>query len=116
MPFNATVNRVFLQGKISDEPSWQQNANKRMLHFTLFTTEEIRKGDNYYEHIELHRIKIPADVMGDAPIQKGESAYIQGKMQTRIVFEYGVKMYRTEIVASSIEVLKIKSHSLNSAG
>jgi len=54
--------------------------------------------------------------VGDAPIQKGESAYIQGKMQTRIVFEYGVKMYRTEIVASSIEVLKIKSHSLNSAG
>ncbi|MBV8389740.1 MAG: single-stranded DNA-binding protein [Mucilaginibacter sp.] len=113
MPFNATVNRVFLLGQISDDPTWQQNAGKSMLYFTLDTTEEIKKGDSTLEHIEQHRIKIPADIAGNALIQKGKSVYIQGKVQTRGVFEDGVKMYRAEILVSSIEVLKTTSHKLN---
>lgn len=111
MPFNATVNRVFLLGKINDEPLWQQNGSKRMLYFTLATTEEIRKGENYYEHTELHWVKIPAEIAGDLPMQKGKWVYIQGKMQTRGVIENGVKMYRTEIVVSNIEVLKSRNHA-----
>lgn len=109
MPFNATVNRVFLMGKIIDEPLWAQKGNKRLLCFTLSTTEEIRKGETVLEHVEMHHIIIPAEVAGDIPFQKGKQVYIQGKIQTRPVFEDGVKLYRTEIWSTNIELLKTRS-------
>ncbi|HEY9003987.1 MAG TPA: single-stranded DNA-binding protein [Mucilaginibacter sp.] len=109
MPFNATVNRVFLLGKIADDPVWTQKGNKRLLCFTLSTTEEIRKGDTLLEHVENHRLIIPSDIVGDILVQKGKWAYIQGKIQTRVVFEDGVKLYRTEIWATNIELIKMSS-------
>ena len=109
MPFNATVNRVFLLGKIADDPVWTQKGNKRLLIFTLSTTEEIRKGEVLLEHIERHNLVIPSEIAGDVDIQKGKWIYIQGKIQTRPVFEDGVKLYRTEIWATNVELLKTKS-------
>jgi single-stranded DNA-binding protein len=109
MPFNSTVNRVFLLGKIADEPVWIQKGNKRLLCFTLTTTEEIKKGEKILEHIEMHHVIIPAEVAGDAAAMQGKWAYIQGKIQTRVVFEDGVKLYRTEIWSTNIELLKSKS-------
>lgn len=109
MPFNATVNRVFLMGKIADEPVWAQKGNKRLLCFTLSTTEEIRKGEALLEHVELHHIIIPSEIAGNTPFQSGKWVYIQGKIQTRPVFEDGVKLYRTEIWSTNIEFLKTKS-------
>lgn len=109
MPFNATVNRVFLVGKIIDEPVWAQKGNKRLLYFALSTTEEIKKGDALLEHIERHNIVVPSEIVGDALVQPGKWIYIQGKIQTRPVFEDGVKLYRTEIWATNIELLKTKT-------
>jgi single stranded DNA-binding protein len=109
MPFNATVNRVFLMGKITDEPAWTQKGNKRVLCFTLSTTEEIRKGEALLEHIEMHHVVIPAEIAGDMLFRKGKWVYIQGKIQTRPVLENGVKMYRTEIWSTNVELLKTKS-------
>ena len=109
MPFNATVNRVFLLGKIIDEPVWTQKGNRRVLCFTLATTEEIRKGEILLEHIEMHHLVIPVEIAGDTLVQKGEWVYIQGKIQTRPVFEDGVKLYRTEIWSTNIELLKTES-------
>jgi single stranded DNA-binding protein len=109
MPFNATVNRVFLLGKITDDPVWAQKGNKRVLYFTLATTEEIRKGETLLKHVELHHLIIPSEIAGDVSIQKGKWVYIQGKIQTRPVFEDGIKLYRTEIWSSNIELLKMKS-------
>lgn len=109
MPFNATVNRVFLMGKVTDDPVWAQKGNKRLLSFTLSTTEEIRKGEALIEHVERHNLIIPSEIVGDIAIEKGEWVYIQAKMQTRPVFEDGIKLYRTEIWATNIELLKTKS-------
>ena len=108
MPFNATVNRVFLLGRVADDPLWNQKGNKRVLCFNLTTTEEIRKGDTMLEHIEMHHIVIPSEIAGDTFFQVGEWVYIQGKIQTRPVFEDGVKMYRTEIWSTNIELLKMR--------
>jgi len=109
MPFNTTVNRVFLLGKIADDPAWAQKGNKRLLCFSLSTTEEIRKGEALLEHIETHHVVIPAEIAGDMLLRKGKWVYIQGKIQTRPVYEDGVKMYRTEIWSTSIELLKVKN-------
>lgn len=109
MPFNATVNRVFLIGKIIDQPLWAQKGNKRLLCFTLSTTEEIRKGEVLLEHVERHRIVIPSEIAGEALVQPGKWIYIQGKIQTRPVFADGVKLYHTEIWSTNIELLKTEN-------
>jgi single-stranded DNA-binding protein len=109
MPFNNTVNRVFLLGKIADDPAWVRKGNTRLLCFTLATTEEIKKGDALLEHMEMHHVVIPAEIAGDTLLPNGKWVYIQGKIQTRPVYEHGVKMYRTEIWSTSIELLKVKN-------
>lgn len=108
MPFNATVNRVFLMGEATDDPVWTQKGNKRLLSFTLSTTEVIRKGEALLEHVERHNLIIPSEIAGDIAIEKGKWVYIQGKIQTRPVFEDGVKLYRTEIWSTNVELLKTK--------
>jgi single-stranded DNA-binding protein len=109
MPFNATVNRVFLLGKIADDPAWVQKGNKRLLCFTLSTTEEIRKGEALIEHTEMHHVLVPGEMAADMPLQKGKWIYIQGKIQTRPVYEDGAKMYRTEIWSTNIERLQVEA-------
>lgn len=107
MPSNSTVNRVFLLGGIIDEPIWEQKGNRRILGFTLATTEEIRKGEALLEHIEKHHVVIPSEIAENIIPKKGDWVYIQGKIRTRIVFEDNVKLYRTEIWATNMELLKM---------
>lgn len=107
MSYNTGINRVFLLGNVSDDPTWQIIDGKRMLCFQLATTEEIKKGNGTYEHTEWHSIKMPPDLVKNRMhIQKDEQVYIQGKIQTRMVFEGGVKLYKAEILATSVEYLK----------
>jgi single-stranded DNA-binding protein len=103
MSFNTTVNRVFLMGKISDRPVWENIGQKKTLCFTLITEEEIRKGSNPLIHTEYHHVRVPAEIASGESLQKGMLIYIQGKIQTRIVFEDGVKLYRAEIWAHSVQ-------------
>jgi single-strand DNA-binding protein len=106
MPSNTTVNRVLLLGNIIDEPVLVQKNNKQTLCFTLTTSEEIRKGETLLEHVEKHHIVAPGGMPENISVQKGAWVYIQGKIRTRVVFEDGVKLYKTEILATTIEVVK----------
>lgn len=90
-------------GKISDRPVWETIGQKKTLCFTLTTEEEIRKGSNPLIHTEYHHIRVPAEIASGESLQKGTLVYIQGKIQTRVVFEDGVKLYRAEIWAHSIQ-------------
>lgn len=114
MPFNATVNRVFLLGKIIDGPVSVKKGKRLVFCFTLTTTEEIRKGVAIVEHIEMHHLVIPVEIAGDTPFHKGDWVYIQGKIQTQPVFEDGVKLYRTEIWSTNIELLTTRSPAVHS--
>lgn len=107
MSFNTGINRVFLLGTVSENPAWHIVEGQRMLCFTLITTEEVKKGNGSYEHTERHTIKISPEVFKNKiHIEKDDTVYLQGKIQTRVVFENGVKLYKTEILANSIEHLK----------
>ena len=107
MSYNTGINRVFLLGNVSDDPAWQIIGGQRMLCFQLSTTEEIKKGNGTYEHTEFHCIKVPPELIKNRlHIQKDAQVYIQGKIQTRVVFEDGVKLYKAEILATSVEDLK----------
>jgi single-stranded DNA-binding protein len=93
-------------GNVSDEPAWKTIDGQQVLCFLLATTEELRKGNKPYEHTELHRIKVPPEMMKNGThFQKDDQLYIQGKIQTRVVYENEVKLYRTEVLVTSIERL-----------
>lgn len=107
MSFNTGINRVFLLGNVSENPDWQLIEGQRMLCFTLITTEDVKKGNGSYEHTEWHTIKISPDLTKNGVhIEKDEMIYIQGKIQTRVIFENGIKLYKAEILATSVEHLK----------
>src|SRR6185312_10334751 len=106
MAFNTGVNRVFLLGNVGDEPAWQIIEGQRMLCFPLSTSEEIKKGAGTYKHIERHSIQVlPELIKNGIKIKQDDLIYLQGKIRTRIVYENGVKLYKTEILATSLEHL-----------
>ena len=114
MPFNTGINRVFLLGFVGEDPNWQIIEGQRMLCFTLSTSEVIKKGDGAHEHVELHSIKISPDVIKhNIQIRKNELVYLQGKIQTRIIYENGVKLYKAEILATSLEHLKTENKMMH---
>lgn len=107
MPFSTGVNRVLLIGQIGPELHWQVVSGERVLCFQLSTKEKIKKDSAAHEHVEWHSIKVPRELIRDEKeLQPGDHVYVQGKLQTRIVFENRVKMYKTEVLVTSFEKLK----------
>jgi single-stranded DNA-binding protein len=113
MSFSTGVNRVLLIGHIGAELHWEVVSGQRMLCFKLSTTEKIKKDGAAYEHIEWHGIKMPPELVRDGPEpQPGDLVYLQGKLQTRMVFENNTKLYKTEVLVTSFEKLKFSKDVL----
>lgn len=107
MSYSSGVNRVFLLGRIGNEPEWRIINGQHVLCMQLSTTENIRKNGGAYQLTEWHSIKIPAELItNDAGLKPGALLFVQGKLQTRIVFENNVKLYKTEVLVTSFEKLK----------
>ena len=110
MNSNDGVNKVFLLGDIVNEPEWCKIDGEKMLCFKLVTPESIKKNGKPHEHLEYHNIKLPVDILENGfHLRKGDHVYLQGKIQTKKLFENNVKLYRSEILATSIEQLKTAS-------
>lgn len=106
MQNSSCVNKVILLGYVSKEPRWHILEQKRALTFTLVTDEMFKRNGRSVDHHEWHQVRVPEDVAGDLIIEKGTQVYLQGKLQTRQVKdENGVKHYRSEIIANTIEVM-----------
>lgn len=113
MPFSTGVNRVFLVGQINDEPKWQVINRQRVFCFLLATIEDIKKDGGTQKHTERHNIKIPPELIkDDTGLQSGDLLYVQGKLQTRVVYDNGVKLYKTEVFVTSFEKLKFLKESI----
>jgi len=116
MPFNTCVNRAFLLGRVGSEPTRETISGQLVLYFRLSTTENIKKDSSTSKHTEWHNIKLPSELLdGNAGPEPGDLVYIQGKVQTRIVFEEGVKIYKTEILVINIEKLELSEEMSHSA-
>lgn len=111
---SSCVNKVILLGAVIKEPRWHVLDQKRALTFTLVTNEIFKKNGKSVDHQEWHQVRVPEEVMADVVIEKGMQVYVQGKLQTRQVKdENGVKHYRSEIIASIIEVMDFSRPQTN---
>lgn len=93
-------------GRVSGQPHWQTTKTQRYLCFTLITEERIKKGRDYQVHEESHTISMPEAYAPTEILNNGDVLYVQGRLQTRsFLDEKTVRHYRTEIVASNIDIV-----------
>jgi single-strand DNA-binding protein len=111
---NSGVNKVLLVGYIGKQPRRHTFNDMQMLCFPLVTQEFIKKNGERTEHLEWHQIKVPINSPGvDYNIIKGNLIYLQGKIQTQqFVDEQGIKRYKTEIIASFVQLLTVNTPEL----
>lgn len=110
-----SVNRVILVGNVGKQPEIRRvEGGAAVANFTLATSEKYKdKAGNLQEQTEWHNIvcwRSLAEIV-EKYVAKGSQLYIEGKIRTREWEKDGVKHYRTEILADTIQMLGRKSDS-----
>ena len=106
----ASVNKAILIGNLGRDPELRYTKDGRpVANFTLATNERWRdKQGNNQERTEWHRIVVWDKQAENCAqyLQKGRSAYIEGRIQTRDWEDKdGNKRYTTEINASNVNFI-----------
>lgn len=103
----ASVNKVTLVGHLGGDPEVKSTSTgKSVANFSLATTE----GSGDTKKTQWHKIILwekLADLAGKW-LSKGDLVYIDGKVTYRSYEQEGITKYITEIVAFSIQFLKLK--------
>ena len=116
----ASVNKVILVGNLGKDPEVKTTPNgQKVASFSIATTERYKdQQGNQQEKTEWHNIvawKRLAEII-EQYVRKGSSLYIEGKLTTRSWDDQqGQKKYRTEVIASSIQMLGGKNEGSQQA-
>ena len=103
------VNKVILVGRLGNAPETKAfGQGQTVTKLSIATSENwLGKDGQKQERTEWHRITAWGKLGENAAkyLAKGRQVYIEGKLQTSSYDKEGVKMYTTEIVASTIQFL-----------
>ena len=110
--FNRSVNKATLVGNLGKDPELKYTqSGSAIANFSIATTEswKNKQTGEYENKSEWHNIVVFgkfAELVGQY-IKKGAKVYIEGKLQTnsRDDATSGPKRYKTEIIASDIQML-----------
>ena len=112
--FNRSVNKVVLVGNLGKDPEMRYTQNGgAVANFSVATTESWKNKTTgeYDNKTEWHNIVVFgkfAELVGQY-IKKGQKVYVEGKLQNSTWDkEDGTKGYKTEIIASDIQLLDSK--------
>lgn len=100
------VNRVLLVGRVSGEPRWHKVGKNRWLHFTLVTEEMIHGIKETFLHEEFHHVCVYGvnPCLANCEMKNDDIIFVQGRLCTHAFTDTeGIKRYKTEIIAASIE-------------
>jgi len=113
-PMAGTVNKVILVGRLGKDPELRSiPSGTSVAKFSLATDERFTdKAGEKQERIEWHNIVVwgkLAEICGQY-LRKGKLVYIEGSIRTDSWDdkETGVKKYRTEIIANTMQMLDKK--------
>jgi single-strand DNA-binding protein len=100
------LNRVLLLGNLGADPELRVTAGgQAVLKLRLATNESyVDKNNVRQERTEWHRVTVwgrRAEALGKF-LQKGDSLFVEGRLQTSSYEKNGEKRYSTDIVASNI--------------
>lgn len=105
----AGVNKVIIIGRLGMDPEVKAVGQaSTVCRLNIATSESwLGKDGQKQERTEWHRVNVwgkLAEICGKY-LAKGRQVYIEGKLQTNSYEKNGVKMYSTEIVASTVQFL-----------
>ncbi len=109
------LNKVMLIGRLGRDPEIRYSSNNTPIcNFSLATSERIRKGDNFEEKTEWHRIVVFGNQAENASkfLKKGSLVFVDGKIQSRTYQDKdGNERNVFEIIANSLNFLDSKENS-----
>jgi single-strand DNA-binding protein len=115
------VNKVILVGNVGNDPEIKNMPNgNAVANISVATSETWKDKGNgeQQEKTEWHRVVFfnrLAEIVGQY-IKKGSKVYLEGRLQTRMWEQDGVKRYTTEIVASEMQMLDSREQPQGQVG
>lgn len=100
------LNKVQIIGNITKDPELKAlPTGINVCSFSVATNETFTKDGQKVEKVEFHNIVCFGKTAENIAkyMKKGSQIYIEGKLQTRSWDAEGKKMYRTEILANSVQ-------------
>ena len=108
------LNKVMLIGRLGRDPEIRYSSNSTPIcNFSLATSERVRKGDNFEEKTEWHRIVVFGNQAENASkfLKKGSLVFVDGKIQSRTYQDKdGNERSVFEIIANSLNFLDPKDN------
>ncbi|MCK5075381.1 MAG: single-stranded DNA-binding protein [Calditrichia bacterium] len=108
-----TINKVMLIGRLGNDPEIRTiTSGAKVATLSLATNESYKKGDEWQETTEWHRIILWRNraEFAEKYIKKGMRIYVEGKLQTRQWQDKnGNQRYTTEVIGTHTELLEPKS-------
>lgn len=101
------INKAIIVGNLTRDPEQKTlPSGIAVTTFSLATNRVYKDKDgNKQENVDYHNVVVfgrAAETSGQY-LKKGQSAFVEGRMQTRSWEQDGVKKYRTEVVADSVQ-------------
>lgn len=113
------LNKVMLIGRLGRDPEIRYSSNNTPIcNFSIATSERIRKGDNFEEKTEWHRIVVFGNQAENASkfLKKGSLVFVDGKIQSRTYQDKdGNERNVFEIVANSLNFLDPRDSNMQPA-
>lgn len=101
------LNRAELIGNLGQDAEQRfTQAGKAVSNFSVATTRGVKKGDQWEDETEWHRVTLWDSEKVQPYLTKGTRVYVSGRLQTRKWQDAnGQDRYQTEIVASELILL-----------
>lgn len=107
-----SLNKIMLMGRLGQDPEiYHAQSGTVITNFSLATSESYKKGDDWEERTEWHKIVVFGNTAEACAnyLKKGSLVYIEGRMQTRNYQDKnGNEKYITEIILNEIKFLDKK--------
>ncbi len=101
------INKAIIVGNLTRDPEQKTlPSGIAVTTFSLATNRYYKDKDgNRQENVDYHNVVVfgrTAENCGQY-LKKGQSAFVEGRMQTRSWEQDGIKKYRTEVVAENVQ-------------
>lgn len=92
------ANLVTLRGRVGNEPGLKETPKgTKVANFSLATHRKKKDGD---QHTDWHRVvAFGREAEAASKLNKGDTAHVEGRLQTRVWEKNGETHYTTEVVA-----------------
>ena len=100
-----SLNRVTLIGHLGNDPEMRFTAGgKPVTTFSMATSHRYQQDDQWQEETTWHNVVIWGALAErcNERLNKGQAAYVEGRLQNRSWEKDGVKHFRTDLVASQV--------------